>query len=96
MLKHVETLLTGECTHSDRECLAEFSVSYLQWSRDQVNLRDSESFPANFHKRDDPLSPGACAPAAGSGACVTGQQYSSTQLMVYNCDDKVSAGAALL
>ena len=35
------------------------------------------------------------APPAGPAACVTGKQYNSQQLMVYNCDDKVSAGTAL-
>merc|ERR1719498_475574 len=29
-----------------------------------VNLPDSESFPAKFHERDDPLAPGACAAPA--------------------------------
>ena len=35
------------------------------------------------------------APPAGPAACVTGKQYNSQQLMVYNCDDKVRAAAAL-
>jgi len=53
-----------------------------------VTLKDPQRFQRNFFDTYDPLTPGACAPAA-TAACMTGRYYNPQQLMVYHCSDKV-------